>query len=83
MIQLWMFCTPSIYLRAVDSLAPRWVAFLPLNPAFGLVLNFRNCALGAPPDLYALAVSLGVGVLLLLAGCWYFRHTERGFADII
>jgi lipopolysaccharide transport system permease protein len=83
MVQLWMFCTPSIYLRAADQLAPKWAPFLPLNPAYGLILNFRALALGQPPELYSLSVSLGVGVLLLLVGCWYFRHTERNFADII
>jgi lipopolysaccharide transport system permease protein len=83
MVQLWMFCTPSIYLPASDELAPNWAAYLPLNPAHGLILNFRNLTLGTPPDVYSLAVSLGVGVVLLLAGCWYFRHTERSFADII
>jgi ABC-type polysaccharide/polyol phosphate export permease len=39
--------------------------------------------LGGPFDLYALAVSLAVSLILLLAGCLYFRRVERTFADII
>jgi lipopolysaccharide transport system permease protein len=83
MVQLWMFCTPSIYLQAEGALSPRLQAVLPLNPAYGLILNFRAAILGRPLDAYALAVSLAVGVVLLLAGCLYFRNTERTFADII
>ena len=83
MVQLWMFATPTIYMDAAHIVSPRWLPWLPLNPAYGLIANFRAAALGLPLDLYALAVSTCVGVLLLLAGCLYFRRVERSFADII
>ena len=35
-------------------------AFLPLNPAYGLIANFRAAVLGGPLDPYALSVSLAV-----------------------
>src|SRR5262249_50387028 len=82
MVQLWMFATPTIYLdgEALGSQAQRW---LPLNPAYGLVDNFRRSVLGRPLDMYSLAVSGAVSVALLLVGCVYFRKVERGFADVI
>ncbi len=83
MVQIWMFATPTIYLQAENLVGPRWRPYLPLNPAYGLILNFRQTLLGGPLDWYALAVSGGVSVLLLLVGCFYFRRVERGFADII
>jgi lipopolysaccharide transport system permease protein len=83
MVQLWMFATPTIYLEADQVVGPRWQALLPLNPAYGLIKNFRQAVLGGPLDLYGLGVSLGVSVLLLAAGCLYFRREERSFADII
>jgi lipopolysaccharide transport system permease protein len=83
MVQLWMFATPSIYMDAQTAVGPRGQALLPLNPAYGLILNFRAALLGEAPDLYALAVSGAVSVGLLLVGCLYFRRVERGFADII
>jgi len=83
MVQLWMFATPCIYLEADKVLGPSAQALLPLNPVYGLILNFRAAALGGELDLYSLNVSLGVGVLLLLIGCLYFRRVERSFADII
>lgn len=83
MVQLWMFATPSIYLQAEGAVGPRVQALLPLNPAYGLILNFRAAVLGGPFDLYALAVSGAVALILLVVGVYYFRQVERRFADII
>src|SRR5262249_38391602 len=82
-VQLWMFATPCIYLDAADVVGPRGQMVLPLNPVYGLILNFRQAILDGPLDLYALTVSSAVSVGLLLLGCFYFRRVERGFADII
>jgi lipopolysaccharide transport system permease protein len=82
-VQLWMFATPVIYLPADMVAGPLGQKLLPLNPAHGLILNFRQALLGGPLDGYALAVSGAVSVLLLVVGAFYFRRVERGFADII
>lgn len=81
-VQLWMFATPCIYLGA-EALGPNARAWLPLNPAFGLIDNFRRAVLGSPLDLYGLSVSASVALFLLLIGCAYFRRVERSFADVI
>jgi lipopolysaccharide transport system permease protein len=81
-VQLWMFATPAIYLSG-DSLGPTGKTWLPLNPAQGLIYNFRQCLLGGDLDWYALAVSGSVGLVLLAAGCLYFRRVEQQFADVI
>ena len=81
-IQLWMFATPTIYLQA-EVLFPRWIPLLPLNPAYGLIYNFRQAMLGGPIDWYALSISGGVSIALFILGCLYFRRVERDFADII
>src|SRR4030095_5436986 len=65
MIQIWMFATPAVYMDAT-SVGPRWQFVLPINPAYGLILNFRNAALGRPLDAYSLGVSLAVAALLLV-----------------
>jgi lipopolysaccharide transport system permease protein len=83
MVQLWMFGTPTVYVQASDVVGPRGQALLPLNPAYGLILNFRAAVIGTQFDVYALAVSAAVSVGLLIVGCLYFRRVERGFADII
>ncbi len=82
-VQLWMFATPCIYLDAAKVVGPRGELLLPLNPAYGLILNFRQAALGGSLDWYALLVSAAVSISMLLVGCFYFRRVERSFADII
>jgi len=81
-VQLWMFATPCIYMtpQTFGPLAHTW---LPLNPAYGLILNFRLAVLGGPLDWYALALSSAVSLALVVIGAAYFRRVERSFADVI
>jgi lipopolysaccharide transport system permease protein len=86
LVQLWMFATPTIYMKEYLHLNPRWRIVLPLNPADGLITTFRSVALGTEFDAvtaYALVVSGAVGLALFGVGCLYFRRVERSFADII
>lgn len=82
LIQLWMFATPCIYINPA-ILGPNGQTWLPFNPAYGLILNFRQAMLGRPLDAYSLSVSASVSVVLLIVGCIYYRRVERSFADII
>ena len=81
-VQLWLFATPCIYLGP-NAVGPTSRLLLPLNPAYGLLLNFRQAVLGGEIDWYALGVSSAVGLTLLLIGCFYFRRVEHSFADVI
>jgi lipopolysaccharide transport system permease protein len=82
-MQLWMFATPCIYVDPLTALGERSRWLLPLNPAYGLILNFQNAVLGRAPDFYALAVSGTLAMLSIVIGAAYFRRVERSFADII
>jgi lipopolysaccharide transport system permease protein len=83
MIQLWMFSTPTIYLPTGGAIGRHTQLVLALNPAQGLILNFRAAVLGGPIDGLSLAISGIVGMVLLIVGGLYFRHVERSFADVI
>jgi lipopolysaccharide transport system permease protein len=83
MVQLWMFATPGVYMYTSGMLNPRWGYVLPLNPAHGLIANFRAAALGREFDPYSLIVSGVVSLIFLVIGCLYFQRVERSFADII
>lgn len=83
LLQLWMFATPSIYLDAPKVLSADVLTWLPLNPAYGLIVNFRAALLGGPLDYPSLVMSGIVSIALFVIGCWYFRRMERTFADII
>src|SRR5207237_5258954 len=81
-VQLWMFATPCIYMSP-DALGPTARAWLPLNPAYGLIEGFRQAALGGPVDGYSFGVSAAAGLLLGAAGVVECRRDERTFADSI
>lgn len=83
--QFWFFATPSIfYSKSIIPESLSWLhGLLPLNPAFGLIENFRGAMTGRGADFPALFISLGVSVVLLLGGVAYFQRTERKFADEI
>jgi lipopolysaccharide transport system permease protein len=56
-----------------------------MNPIVGIIDGFRWCVLGGanviyPPGLVASIVGVAV---LVWSGLWYFRKTERSFADVI
>ena len=81
-MQLWMFATPCLYSSA-EMWGPRAQAWLPLNPAYGLILTFRQIVLNGPIDWYAFGVSSAVAVVVCVVGVLYFRRVERTFADNI
>lgn len=83
LVQFGMFATPSIYVNPDAVAGPLAQSLLPLNPAYGLILNFRQALLNGTIDWYSLGVSSAVSLALLIAGCVYFRRVERNFADII
>jgi lipopolysaccharide transport system permease protein len=81
-LQIGVFVTPVGF--RTDFL-PNWRDLLALNPLAGVVDGVRWCLLAGRTELYlpGLAVSCAVALLLLVSGIWYFRQTERQFADII
>jgi lipopolysaccharide transport system permease protein len=55
---------------------------LSLNPMFGVITAFRWAIMGRPFYPGFLLVSIAVSVTMLVFGMFYFRKTERRFADI-
>jgi lipopolysaccharide transport system permease protein len=82
MVQVWMFATPTIYMKPATSYTGL-KALLYLNPMTGLIGAFRSACLGEPMQLVPLACSALAAVVLFVFGCAYFRRLETQFADII
>lgn len=80
--QFWLFATPVAYSSSVIS--DKWQIVYSLNPMAGVVNGFRWALLGSGngPDA-ALWVSAAISVLVLVSGLFYFRSTEKTFADTI
>jgi lipopolysaccharide transport system permease protein len=82
LLQVGLFLSPVGF--STTNL-PTWRTLYSFNPMVGAIDGFRWCLLHGEPalDPSNLAISIGMSVLLLVSGLWYFRRTERTFADII
>ena len=86
LIQVWMYATPVVY---GASLIPEpFRIVMGLNPMTGVVEGFRWALLGGQAGHTGLSgtlivVSSGISLLVLVGGVYFFRATERSFADII
>lgn len=81
-IQVWMYASPIVY--PIETIPEgTWRLLYGLNPMVGVIQGFRWALLGtAQPDLTML-ISIGVVVVLLVSGLYYFRRMEKTFADIV
>jgi lipopolysaccharide transport system permease protein len=63
----------------------KWLLLYSCNPMVGVIEGFRWAIYGKEMQLYlpGFFLSVGISVLLLITGFWYFRRTERTFADLI
>src|SRR4029077_19533518 len=81
-IQLLLFMTPIIYPSSVIPERFRWL--LALNPLTGLIEAFRYALVPTYSVQWShLAISLPVTAVIVVCSVWYFRRTEKAFADIV
>ncbi len=86
-VQFGMYVSPVAYSSAVlrAKLGENLFLLYSLNPMVGVIDGFRWAVLGGASQLHRLGFTLSVAlsVILLFTGVWYFRKTERAFADVI
>lgn len=82
-VQLGMYISPVGF--STDIVPDKWKLLYSLNPMVGLIDAFRWVIVGpgSPVYLPSLYISGVMIVVMLALGIWYFRKTERTFADII
>jgi lipopolysaccharide transport system permease protein len=81
LVQLGLFASPVVYSA---SLVPASFRILyDLNPMTLVIQGFRWALLGAAAPSSLMFISIPLVALLLVSGVFYFRRTERFFADII
>lgn len=79
--QLWLFASPVVYSA---SLVPeRFRALYGINPMAGVIEGFRWVLLGTEPPSSMLLVSVVVVLVVLVSGAFYFRRSEKTFADVV
>jgi lipopolysaccharide transport system permease protein len=82
LLQVGLFLSPVGF---SSTNLPNWHFIYSLNPMVGAIDGFRWCLLRGEPTLdpVSLGTSVAIAFVLLASGLWYFRRTERGFADLI
>ena len=83
-VRIGLYVSPVAF---ISSMVPaKWrFWYYALNPIAGIIDGFRWCILGPAFEPYWLGFWTGIGVTLaaLISGAYYFRTTEKTFADII
>jgi lipopolysaccharide transport system permease protein len=82
-VQFGLYLSPVGFYSSV--VPEKWRLLYSLNPMVGVIDGFRWSLLGGQHAIYLpglLASILGIA-LLVITGIWYFRKTERTFADVI
>jgi lipopolysaccharide transport system permease protein len=81
LIQIWMFASPVVY---AASLVPESLRiWYGLNPMAGVIEGFRWALLGNGTPSGMILVSVGMVIVLLVSGMFYFRRMEQYYADIV
>ena len=82
-VQFGLYISPVGFYSSV--VPEKWRLLYSLNPMVGVIDGFRWSILGGQQAVYmpGLAASIVCIGLLLSSGIWYFRRTERTFADVI
>jgi lipopolysaccharide transport system permease protein len=81
-VQFGLYLSPVGF--SSSTVPEKWRLLFSLNPMVGVIDGFRWSILGEGPMLpEALIISILWGVAALWLGTWYFRGTEKSFADNI
>ena len=82
-VQFGLYASPVGFTSAV--VPEKWRLWYSINPVVGVIDGFRWSILGenSPLNLKSFAISMAVTFFFLWLGIWYFRRTERTFADLI
>jgi lipopolysaccharide transport system permease protein len=83
MVQLGLYISPVGFQSSV--VPAHFRALYSLNPMVGIIDGFRWSVLGIRSSTLwsGMAIAVVDIVVLIASGIWYFRRTERTFADVI
>jgi len=87
-VQFGLFVSPIAFSssQVYNSHFPQAIKLLySLNPMVGVIDGFSWSVLGNQVNIYlpGFLLSIAISFLFLVIGIWYFRKTEKSFADVI
>lgn len=82
-VQFGLYISPVGFSSSV--IPEKWRLLYSLNPMVGVIDGFRWALLRGETAIYwpGFTVSVALSLLIFMTGIWYFRKTERTFADVI
>jgi lipopolysaccharide transport system permease protein len=82
-VQFGLYISPVGF--SSNIVPEKWRFLYSLNPMVGVIDGFRWAILGTSYTLYlpGFLLSLFIVAFFVITGVWYFRKTERTFADVI
>lgn len=81
-VQFGIFISPVVYPSRIVPMP--WLNLYALNPMVGVIEGFRWALLGTgAAPLRLIAISSLAALAMLFSGLYYFRYTEKTFADVI
>lgn len=82
-VQFGLYVSPVGFSSTI--VPEQWRLLYSINPMVGVIDGFRWAILGGNSSLYwpGFLLSLTLVIVLLITGIFYFRKTERRFADLI
>ena len=82
MLQVWMFASPVAY--ATSIVPEKWRLLYSLNPAVAFIEGTRWAVLGTSSIRIEMVILTAVvSLTIFVAGAFFFRRVERGFADSV
>ena len=85
-VQFGLYVSPVFYSTSLiqERFGDTGRALVALNPIVGVIDGFRWAICGTTQMHWqSFGISMLLSLLMLGVGVWYFRHTERTFADVI
>jgi lipopolysaccharide transport system permease protein len=80
-VQFGLYLSPVGF--SSSRMPEKWRLLYSMNPMVGIIDGFRWCLLGDPMYWPGFVASLAGVAFFLWLGIWYFRKTEKSFADNI
>ena len=80
-VQIGQYVTPVGF--SSDQIPEKWRLLYSLNPMVGVIEGFRWCIADMPLYWPSQVTAVAMTAIFLYLGIWYFRRTEKSFADHI